>query len=221
VVTLLTLISIAYAASVESDLLDEFEQYFLAIRCPAERQAREPSTYAAMEWALPALLAVWISKAFFDGFLKELGKDSAHQFKKLMSVAYRRLRNIPNRVYTAADLRQMADGAASESVGRACPILKLQLEVTSNSSAHTTRLSCVFPSGLSERQMQDAVDSLTARLPNIAAEQARLLDNLRASTFPLAYVYIPPRGWLPDTQLIDEQIAKAPKKTRKRKSKNA
>lgn len=215
------MVHIEYAAAVENDILEEFERYFSAIRCPVERHVREPNTYNAIEWALPAVLALWISKAFFDGFLKELGKDSASQFKKLISAAYHRLRDKPNRAYAAADLRQMADGAAPDSVGRPCPVLKFQLDVTSISSSHTRCLSWVFPSGLSERQMQEAMESLTACLPKITSEQARHLENLHSNACPLAYVYVPSRGWVTDLQLINEKMTKAPKKTRKRKSKDA
>jgi len=200
------MISIEYREGVESDLLDEFEQYFSVLQYPVERHLRKPSTYGVMEWALPALVVVWISKSFLDAFLKELGKDSAQQFKKILSAAYSRLRNKPNRAYTAADLRQMADGAAPESVGRACPAFKLQLEVTSISTVHTRRLSCVFPSGLSDHQVQDAIDLLIGQASKIVTEQAELLDNPHGADCPLAYVYVPARGWLRDIQLINEHI---------------
>jgi hypothetical protein len=38
-------------------------------------QSRENEVYAGVEWLLPTAAFVYISKSYFDGFLKEMGKD--------------------------------------------------------------------------------------------------------------------------------------------------
>jgi hypothetical protein len=96
---------------------------------------------------------------------------------------------------------------------------RLKLDVPSKSSTRSMRLSCVFPSGLSKDEMQDAANSLVAGLPDILSEQSSLLDDARPRVYPLTYVFVPSRGWLPDIKLIQEQALKATKKTRKQKPK--
>ena len=213
------MVHIEHAANVEGELLEEFKRYFAATPCSVKRREPNSGISNALDWVGPALIAVWISKAFFDGFLKELGKDSAQQFKKLLSEAYHRLRDKHMRSYSLADIEQIEKGAGPNTVGNACPVLKLHFELTSTSKPRSMRLSCVFPSGLSEQQMQDAVESLTASLPIIIPEQSAIFENEHSGALRRAYVYVPSRGWLTDSQLIDEQFAKASKKNRKRKSK--
>lgn len=38
-------------------------------------EERENGVYAGIEWLLPTAVIVYISKSYFDGFLKEMGKD--------------------------------------------------------------------------------------------------------------------------------------------------
>lgn len=45
-------------------------------------EREEPKVWSSLEWAIPGLVAVFILKSYFDGFLKEAGKDHYHLLKK-------------------------------------------------------------------------------------------------------------------------------------------
>lgn len=45
-------------------------------------QSRENEVYAGIDWLLPTAAAIYISKSYFDGFLKEMGKDHYGLLKK-------------------------------------------------------------------------------------------------------------------------------------------
>ncbi len=43
---------------------------------------RAEGVYAGIEWILPTAVVLYLSKSYFDGFLKEAGKDHYHSLKK-------------------------------------------------------------------------------------------------------------------------------------------
>jgi hypothetical protein len=54
------------------DFADLIHQDGLDYKCEA---VPKPGPYACIEWLLPTVVVVFIAKAYFDGFLKEAGKD--------------------------------------------------------------------------------------------------------------------------------------------------
>lgn len=47
-----------------------------------ESHEHEPRAYASLEWIIPSFIAVYITKAYFEGFLNEMGADHYKQLKK-------------------------------------------------------------------------------------------------------------------------------------------
>lgn len=45
-------------------------------------EERENDVYAGIEWLLPTAVVIYIGKSYFDGFLKEMGKDHYALLKK-------------------------------------------------------------------------------------------------------------------------------------------
>jgi hypothetical protein len=64
--------------SLFADFLSEVEREGLQI----EVESYEQQVYGGIEWLLPTVAAVYISKAYFDGFLGEMGKDHYALLKK-------------------------------------------------------------------------------------------------------------------------------------------
>lgn len=54
-------------------------------------EAYEPQVYGGLEWLLPTAAAVYISKAYFDGFLGEMGKDHYVLLKKGLGTLWAKL----------------------------------------------------------------------------------------------------------------------------------
>lgn len=152
------MIGIQHAQNVDSELVESLKAFFEDEGVQVKVQASERGTYAAIEWALPALLTLWITKSYFDGFLKEMGKDSAQSLKQLIKAAYTKLRKTPNRVCDADEMRRVADGAPIESVGRLGPAINLNISVSSADDGSKT-INFVFPSGLNDLEVDMAVTS--------------------------------------------------------------
>jgi hypothetical protein len=60
-------------------------------------EVREPELYANVEWYIPTALIIFIGKAYFDSFLKEMGKEHYHLFKKGISSLWKYFFG-PNRI---------------------------------------------------------------------------------------------------------------------------
>jgi hypothetical protein len=68
-------IGISYLSSIPESIVDEFRVTISHPKLDLRSESREHDIYAGVEWFLPTALVVYISKSYFDGFLKEMGKD--------------------------------------------------------------------------------------------------------------------------------------------------
>jgi len=66
--------------------VEPLEEFSKAVEHPAlelKQIARpNPGPYATLEWLIPTAVFVYIGKSYFDGFLKEAGKDHYLLLKK-------------------------------------------------------------------------------------------------------------------------------------------
>ncbi|OOG41436.1 hypothetical protein [Rhodanobacter sp. C05] len=66
--------------------VEPFDEFSKAVKHPAlelKQIARpNPGPYAALEWLIPTAVFIYIGKSYFDGFLKEAGKDHYLLLKK-------------------------------------------------------------------------------------------------------------------------------------------
>ncbi|NOS96909.1 MAG: hypothetical protein HOP25_00355 [Methylotenera sp.] len=51
-------------------------------------EQKEPGMYASLEWLIPTGIALYITKSYFDGLFKEIGKDHYQWIKKSFSNIY-------------------------------------------------------------------------------------------------------------------------------------
>ena len=85
-------IGLSHRSEIGHDLFDDFINHVsvpelrLAIE---ERQEKE--VYAALEWLIPTAVIIFISKSYFDAFLKEMGKEHYHLLKNAIKGLGKRL----------------------------------------------------------------------------------------------------------------------------------
>lgn len=110
-------------------------------------ESYEPSPQAGVEWLLPTALAVYIAKSYFDGILKEIGKDHYSAFKAGVRPLWARLLGpaAPKMVVVGTRSKLRKDQPYSlvySIVAEAGPRLRFKL---------------MFPSDLSEMEYEEAV----------------------------------------------------------------
>lgn len=69
-------VAISYTNSVPQDVFTGFIQIVSTDNLDLRVESREQGgPFAAIEWLIPTAVIVYISKSYFDSFLKEMGKD--------------------------------------------------------------------------------------------------------------------------------------------------
>jgi len=76
------LIGITYIEGFPSHPIDAFEAEMLAGGLRVQKKMEPvPGPYALLEWLIPTGIVIYISKSYFDGMLKEMGKEHYHLLK--------------------------------------------------------------------------------------------------------------------------------------------
>ena len=89
-------IAIVYEETLSSDLFDNFGNSLKEENLNIVVEARPISgPYAGLEWFLPTAIMVYIGKSYFDGFLKEAGKDHYNKLKESLSGLTQKTMSIP------------------------------------------------------------------------------------------------------------------------------
>jgi hypothetical protein len=89
---MLPAIALSYTRPVTEDTFAEFRALLGASGVPVEVEERDAdSPYAGIEWLIPTAVIVFLGKAYFDGFLKEAGKDHYAALKQGLKSLYSRL----------------------------------------------------------------------------------------------------------------------------------
>lgn len=79
-------ICIIYNESLPSEIFDVFGSEIKSESLNVSVQTKpENQVYACPEWYIPAAVIAYIGKSYFDGFLKEMGKDHYQTLKKNLS----------------------------------------------------------------------------------------------------------------------------------------
>ena len=53
-------------------------------------EQRQPMAYASLDWLIPTAVVVYITHSYFDGILKEIGKEHYQWFKSTLSSLYKK-----------------------------------------------------------------------------------------------------------------------------------
>ena len=76
-------LALIYADTISADSFSDFVRDVAAEGLDLRVESREISgPYAALEWLIPTAVFVYVGKSYFDGFLKEMGKDHYALFKR-------------------------------------------------------------------------------------------------------------------------------------------
>lgn len=75
-------IGISFQEDFPNELIEEYTSSISAPELKIRAESREIGVYASIEWALPTLVIVYLSKPYFEAFLQEAGKDHYQLLKK-------------------------------------------------------------------------------------------------------------------------------------------
>jgi hypothetical protein len=84
-------IGVLYVESLPDALFSDFVSEVQHDGLEVVSESYEQQVYGGIDWLLPTAAAVYISKAYFDGFLGEMGKDHYALLKKGLSGLSRKL----------------------------------------------------------------------------------------------------------------------------------
>ena len=84
-------IVLTHPRSIPAETFAELKALLESAGTPVEIKERELGLHGALEWLLPTAVAVYIAKPYFEGFLKEMGKDHYALLKQGVKCLYERL----------------------------------------------------------------------------------------------------------------------------------
>lgn len=158
-------VAVGYSDQVPVELFAEFEQTVAAKGLRLRIGGSGPfGPFMGVEEWLPTIIIVWISKAYFDGFLKEAGKDHYQLLKLALSKLYN------NFASPQANARVTAYGTKDKirEVRRYSVLYSIYAD-----AAPGLRMKLLIPC---EQTEEEYVELLTAFLT--------FLDNFHAQTLP-------------------------------------
>lgn len=75
-------IAISHIDSIPEEVFSDFVRAISTDRLRLDIESREDGgIYAGLEWLIPTAVIIYIGKSYFDGFLKEMGKDHYNLLK--------------------------------------------------------------------------------------------------------------------------------------------
>ena len=79
-------IAVIFEETIPSEIFEDFENNVKADGLNLIVESRQPTgPMACPEWFIFPVVAAFISKSYFDGFLKEMGKDHYQSMKESLS----------------------------------------------------------------------------------------------------------------------------------------
>src|SRR5262249_39832414 len=86
----MTLVTLSYYRSVPPSALDELREALAPLESEFSEEPREaPTVVMAVDWLFVTGVALFFRKSYFDGFLKEAGKQHFEALRKIAAAAYR------------------------------------------------------------------------------------------------------------------------------------
>lgn len=84
-------VAIEYLENVPSEYISSFQDDIACDGLEFKSRSREPELYMAMEWVVPSVIVAYLSKPYFEAFLKEAGKDHYHLLKKAFLILLKKI----------------------------------------------------------------------------------------------------------------------------------
>jgi hypothetical protein len=89
---MLPMLALSYSRPVRAEVFAELKALLATAGTPIEIEERdELGPQAGLEWLLPTAVILFIGKAYFEGFLKEMGKEHYDLLKQGLKSLYERL----------------------------------------------------------------------------------------------------------------------------------
>lgn len=92
-------------------IVDGIENEFLDLRI----ERKEPTAWAASEWIIPGIVAVYILKPYFEAFLKEAGKEHYLLLKNKLNSILSKTKNMNVNTITAKETTKKIDNSNTQS----------------------------------------------------------------------------------------------------------
>ena len=158
-------IAVVHTANFPRAMFSEFERLVSHPNLDLQIEERESEgPYAGIEWLIPTAVVLYIGKSYFDGFLKEMGKDHYSLLKSGLKTIYTRLIGSEAPKVTVI----ATQGKARESQPYSL-IYSLMAEAGPNS-----RFKLLLQSGASQSEYNDTVASF---LDFVSSYHAGTLDS--------------------------------------------
>ena len=77
------------------EMIDEFQSIINYKNLVVSVNKRKTTLYASAEWFIPTAIVLYISKPYFESFLREMGKDHYQLLKKGIKHLWSKARSIP------------------------------------------------------------------------------------------------------------------------------
>lgn len=142
-------LAIVYVDWMEEDLFHDLVENVVDERLELLVESRESEVYASVEWLLPTAAVIYISKSYFDGFLKEMGKDHYALLKKGVKALWAKM--------LGPKAPELDVVSSPGKVSREQPyslVYSIMAETGQGS-----RFKLLFPRGLSESEYEHTVDA--------------------------------------------------------------
>jgi len=95
----------------EKFIADGIENEFLNLRI----ERKKPTAWAASEWIIPGIVAIYILKPYFESFLKEAGKDHYLLLKNKLNDILSKTKNMEVNTVTSQGAKDKIDNSNTQS----------------------------------------------------------------------------------------------------------
>jgi hypothetical protein len=178
-------IAISYEKNIPNEIISAFVSDISAPGLDIRSEARETEVHAGVEWYIPTALIIFIGKAYFDSFLKEMGKEHYHLLKKGIISLWK--------YFFGHERSVKFNRVASNGKISAVPQYSIALSLMTDLSGQY-RIKYLFKDNLSEDDFKKAIEHFFDFLEELSAgvlnpEIKQQLQNVRAVGHTILLTY--------------------------------
>lgn len=197
-------IQVVYSSALPQADLDELYEQLSASFRNVSMQSREYGLLAALEWALPAAVIIYIiAKPILDGFLQEIGAGGSRRLRTTLGKIFTKVKQRNLRWASLSDVERELAKIKEEkrhleedkplwipSAGHPAPVLSVEVELENTYSS----AKFVFSHELDESALLNALESLSVAVARATAEARSWQEMMKRDPAfrgirPITYVY--------------------------------
>jgi hypothetical protein len=164
-------IALSYDERISTKTFEEFESIIDKTGFSYAKEPREHGPFAGVEWLLPTAVILFIGKAYFDSFFKEMGKDHYHLIKK----GLRSFRKSFLSKTKVIQYKRVAVPTSKIPEDPICSVLFSIMAKTKNGQS----IKFLFPECVSEEDFQESIEAFFCLLKeNYSSEDVNKLNTL-------------------------------------------